>query len=334
MTSKLVLHTDRIPEEKQREVEQLVNKVVPADVEIVNYNHHIEVSWRDINKYNACITLDEILEVNPDAGSDLTSDGEWVYPLDSMKYINSSNPANNPFRQASKIVKFAVPLPNATNMREAFLNNKSMKHLELYIPNAWDCASMLGGMDALEYLDLYAPNAELSIYLYGGKSVEYAKIYAAKTRNLNLNTPNLKKIDAVIPLINNMAYVRGQIDKGSALGILQQITEMPNPEKRGCLMGIHVDHKNDEEIMAEVSRLEEMGWPVTIQWNGTATAQASTTYGLRKPPIYAKVSEYERPDGTVERVLDWGHYVTDPSGYEEFISLEEAYEYFNLPMDE
>ena len=209
-----------------------------------------------------------------------------------------------------------------------------MKHLELYIPKAWNCASMLGGMDALEYLDLYAPNAELSIYMYSCKVLEYAKIYATKTRNISLNAPNLKKIDAVIPLVNNSVKIIGQIDKESALGILCQITETPNPEQRGCTLGIHVDHKQDEEIMAEVARLEEMGWPVTIQWNGTATAQASVTYGLRRPPIYARVIEMERPDGTTERVLDWGHYVTDPSGYEEFRSVEEAREYYGLPEED
>ena len=160
----VVLHTDRVDDETLNQLDEVLYNEKFSNIRLGQYNHHIEISRRDINKYNACTTIAEILEVNPDAGSDLTSDGEWVYPLDSMKYFNS-NPANNPFRQESKIVKFAVPLPNASNMREAFGNNKSMKHLELYIPKAGDCASMLGGMDALEYLDLYAPNAELSIYI-------------------------------------------------------------------------------------------------------------------------------------------------------------------------
>ena len=65
-----------------------------------------------------------------------------------------------------------------------------------------------------------------------------------------------------------------------------------------------------------------------MQWNGTATAQASATYGLRRQPIYAKRGTMELPDGTTELYLDWGHYVTnwEQNGYMEFASLEEAEE--------
>ena len=98
-------------------------------------------------------------------------------------------------------------------------------------------------------------------------------------------------------------------------------------------LGIHVDHKTDAEVLDAIANAEANGWTMTVQWNGTPTAQASVTYGLRKPPIYAKVSEMERPDGTTERVMDWGHYVTNPEDYQEFLSLEEAREYFGLPVE-
>jgi hypothetical protein len=51
--------------------------------------------------------------------------------------------------------------------------------------------------------------------------------------------------------------------------------------------------------------------------------------------IYAKAGELERPDGTTERILDWGHYVTrwEERGYEQFRSLESAYEYFGLEQE-
>ena len=45
--------------------------------------------------------------------------------------------------------------------------------------------------------------------------------------------------------------------------------------------------------------------------------------------IYARVSEH---DG--ERFLDWGDYVTDSSGYEEFESVEAAREYYGLPAED
>lgn len=97
-------------------------------------------------------------------------------------------------------------------------------------------------------------------------------------------------------------------------------------------LGIHVDHKTDEEVLAAISAAEEAGWTMAVQWNGTPTAQASTM--AMGQLIYAKVGEMERPDGTTEKYLDWGHYVTDweARGYETFRSLASAYRYFELPM--
>ncbi|MBR5185596.1 MAG: hypothetical protein IKW19_04790 [Akkermansia sp.] len=95
-------------------------------------------------------------------------------------------------------------------------------------------------------------------------------------------------------------------------------------------IGIHVDHKADDEVLEAIANAEARGWTLTVQWNGTPTAQTAATYGLRKPPIYARVSEKENG----ERYLDWGHYVTDPSGYEQFRSVEAAREYFGLPDEE
>lgn len=96
-------------------------------------------------------------------------------------------------------------------------------------------------------------------------------------------------------------------------------------------LGVHVDYQNAESVIEAISAAEAKGWTLTVQWNGTATAAASMTYGMRKPPIFARVSERELSDGTTERTLDWGHYVTDPEGYEEFSSVEEAREHYGLP---
>lgn len=92
--------------------------------------------------------------------------------------------------------------------------------------------------------------------------------------------------------------------------------------------------KADINYVPEVELPEEVtegkGWTLTVQWNDTQTAQASTM--AAGSLIYAKVGEHELPDGTTERYLDWGHYVTDweARGYEQFRSLESAYEYFGL----
>ena len=124
-----------------------------------------------------------------------------------------------------------------------------------------------------------------------------------------------------------------KLNKESALRVLNSIPAYTSGSHK-LTIGIHIDHKTDEEVLAAIDAANAKGWTLTVQWNGTPTAQAATTYGLRKPPIYARVSEIERPDGTTERYLDWGHYVTDPTGYEEFRSVEAAREYFGLPMPE
>ena len=48
MATKLVLHTDRISEEQLAQVEQLLNKIVPADIPVEKYNHLIELPWQGI----------------------------------------------------------------------------------------------------------------------------------------------------------------------------------------------------------------------------------------------------------------------------------------------
>jgi hypothetical protein len=89
-------------------------------------------------------------------------------------------------------------------------------------------------------------------------------------------------------------------------------------------------------VLAAIADAESKGWTLTVQWNGTATAQTASTFGLRKPPIYAKLGTMERLDGSTVSVLDWGHYVTnwEENGYQEFASVEEAEEYFNINQAE
>lgn len=126
-----------------------------------------------------------------------------------------------------------------------------------------------------------------------------------------------------------------QITGAQTIAILNSIPTWTDGASHPITMGIHIDHQNDEEVVAAITAAEEKGWTVTVQWNGTPTAQTASTFGLRKPPIYAKLSSVEHPDGTTENFLDWGHYVTnaEENGYQEFTSIEEAYEHFNLEME-
>lgn len=132
-----------------------------------------------------------------------------------------------------------------------------------------------------------------------------------------------------------------QLDKDSALRVLNTIGTIPEDIREGrsfsLHIGIHIDHQQDEEVITaiEAAGTNGKGWNVIVQWKGTATAaSAASTFGLRQPPIFARVGEVAMPNGTTERVLDWGHYVTDPTGYMEFASVVEAREYFGLPEDD
>lgn len=123
-------------------------------------------------------------------------------------------------------------------------------------------------------------------------------------------------------------------DKETALRIFDDIP-VTNSSDRGIGIGIHIDYENDADILAAIENAKtNKNWIVSVRYNGTRTSPASTM--AMGTLIYAKVGEMERPDGTTEQYLDWGHYVTnwEERGYEQFRSLESAYRYFGLPEDD
>ena len=131
-------------------------------------------------------------------------------------------------------------------------------------------------------------------------------------------------------------FQREALDKDSTLRILNSIPSYDDGS-HPLTIGIHKDYKTDEEILTAITNAEEKRWTLSVQWNGRAgatgtTTTSSSTFSLRKPLIYAKLGEIENPNGEKELFLDWGHYVTnwEENGYQEFSSLKEAYEHFNL----
>lgn len=304
---KLVVHTDRADETQLEAVTALLERVLPQFIEVVRYNHNMEISWRDINKYAECRNKADLQAVNPNYLKDLTSDGEWVYPLTKLTGGWSQVFTGSPAKKAYYYI------PAMTGLNEL---------------NTWS--------GVLEYVEIYAPKLQqLHQGFYNNKG------------NSKLNT-----VYGYLPLVNNgYAAFRGNdklsifeidlpslssgsdmfgwcvLNKESALRILNSIPAYTSGS-HPLTIGIHIDHQTDEEVLAAIANAEAKGWTLTVQWNGTPTAQAAVTYGLRKPPIYARVSEH---DG--KRFLDWGHYVTDTTGYEEFRSVEAAREYFGLPEE-
>ena len=120
------------------------------------------------------------------------------------------------------------------------------------------------------------------------------------------------------------------LDAGSAVRVLHSLPAWASGEHK-LTIGIHIDHQADEEVIAAIEAAEVKGWTLTVQWNGTPGTSTASTFALRRRPVYAKLGA-PLEDGTP--TLDWGHYVTYPSGYSEFASLEEAKEYFNIKDDE
>lgn len=337
----LVVHTDRVSDELLAAVKATAEAAMPDGATLVQYNHNMEISWRDINKYAACTNIADMIAVNPDFKKDLTSDGEWVYPLPEMvnpaqRYPNESY--LNAGLCGSEVTAFLIDLPKATSLNDFMRQCERLRKARIYAPLC-KTAVIAIGRGLLSEVEFYLPNAEtINSLIIDCPNLERIKIYAPKATNFSAQrNPKLREIDGEFPMLSAAeeayGFAEAQLNKDSTLRILNSIPAYTSGSHR-LTIGIHVDHKTDEEVLEAIANAEAKGWSLTVQWNGTPTAQAATTYGLRKPSIYARVSEIERPDGTVERHLEWGHYVTDPTVYEEFRSVEAAREYYGLPAED
>lgn len=312
--SKLIVHTDRVADDLLEQVRATAEAYLPAGVELVQYNHNMEISWRDINKYAACVTKADMRAVNPDYANDFTSEGEWVYLLDSF---NGNDHHNGLFTNNSKIKKINIELPAMKNGESMFLGASNMTECILRCPVATALNDFTLSCNNLTFLEIYAPNAHDVTYGFGHR------------HNPSMKLSHFRFLAPTKISQAKMAWENTILSKESVLNIVENIPAWSSGTHLLDL-GIHIDHQTDEEVLAAISNAEAKGWTLTVQWNGTPTAAASVMRFGRL--IYAKVGEHELPDGTTERVLAWGHYVTDETGYETFRSLESAYEYFGLPM--
>ena len=356
--NKLVIHTDRAVNSQVIAVTALLESIHPQNIDVVQYNHNIEVSWRDVtvhvpptevNKYDHCTTVSEIAAVNPDYKNDLTSDGGWGYALFNLrssaslfdgdtslkrfglKILPKVTSTNNMFRNSS-IEELTLSLPKVTNFSSIHLNNATgfcasatkLARAEITIPLASNQNEAFAGCSALETLILKETISGIIIRICHN---------CRKLFHFRTDAPEITQA--------SLAFNNCILDKDSALHVLQKLA--PYGAENLITLGIHVDHKYDPEVNLALKKAdikyeptvelpeevtEGKGWSLTVQWNGTPTSSASTM--AMGSLIYAKVGEYELPDGTTERVLYWGHYVTNTEGYETFRSLESAYKYFNL----
>lgn len=318
---KIIVHTDRLEDEQLASVEDMLGRFVPQFIEVVQYNHHIEVSWMDANKYALCTNATELCSVEPEKvvresygfgdavyTTDFTSDGQFGYPIPKMATLNTTGYGGSVFAKTPAEI-FRISAPALINGGRC-LRLISSKEIYLDAPN----------------VNTFSDNGLLKTEKIWCNSEKIEDMYNA------FNSPYLREVQIVFPLLKTgkWAFEKSILNKESTLRILNSIPEWSDGKTHELTIGIHVDHQADDEVLDAIANAESRGWTLTVQWNGKPTAQAATTYGLRKPPIYAKVSEMENG----ERYLDWGHYVSDPTGYEEFRSVEAAREHFGLPDED
>lgn len=300
-TQKLYVEAIETSHEK---IDDLASRVVPMNLEVVY------LPWRW--KYELCTDEAGLQSVNANYKTDLTVDGKWVYELPNLAWGYKT------FDGATQLTEFLPKsLDSLKGTEFTFSKCKKLKTWNTRFPVASSLSRAF--MDAgLEVFDLDGDSVKATQFMY-------------TFANCKLRVFNAKLTGTITEA--RYFFFGCELNKESVLRIADAI-----PSKSGLEihLGVHKDHENDPEVLDAIATMEANGWKVTEQFNGTATTQTATTYGLRRKPIYAKAVEMETPDGNIERVLDWGHYVTDAEerGYMEFSSVEEAEEYYNIKKEE
>lgn len=333
----IVVHTDRLDDTQFAAVTDLIERIVPRGVVVERYNHHIEISWRDINKYAACTTNEEMAAINPDYRNDVTSDGYWVWNLPNM-------------------VNFAVRYSG--DYRTSGLCTGTAKKVKLVLDKVKSVDSICRDMPNLEEAVLIAPQADyygihtfhnckklkkahvevhampyMSGFLSDCPALEEVSGVCGATEGYPVGGSKLRHWRLELPKLKTAGGLcaSAQLTKESALFLLNTIPAWSDGSSHPISLGIHIDHQTDEDIINAIAEAEAKGWTLTLRWNGTPTSGVST---LDLKEIYAKVVEYEMGDYTDENgnrcMLDWGHYVTDTTGYKLFFSIYEAEQYFKL----
>ena len=326
-----VIQTDRIEGKLLENVDSLLNDGFGSNFRKTHYNHNMEISWRNINKYAHCVTVGDVLAVNADYKNDLTSDGEWVYPLPNLKngkelflranikkinqIFSSLTTGDLCFSWCDKVTEAVLSFPALTSAYR-LIYDSDIQVLRLSIPK-----TLTSIFEAFPY------NFNMKEFYCDFSHVTNAQGAFMEYRNLEVLDTDWSALSSASRMFNGSRMPKNIILR--VLNTIPSYTSGSHP----ITLGIHVDHQTDDEVLAAIANAEAKGWVVTVQWNGTPTAQTTSTFGLRKPSIYAKLSEIERPDGSKEQIIDWGHYVSNPEDYEEFSSLEDAYEHFGLPND-
>ena len=201
--------------------------------------------------------------------------------------------------------------------------NATRTHLELNPSSAGGGASGDVGTDYMSYI--FAGDGTFSIDGEMPNLTNGEYMFHSYYTGLTSFTADLSALTNGHYMFHNR-----QLNKESALRVLNTIPSYSSGN-HPLMLGIHVDHQADEEVLAAIDSATAKGWTLTTQWNGTPTSGVSLM-GLDE--IYAK--KEQNPDGMyvdsngVRYMVDWGHMVTSPDatpaelGYKLYYSLDEA----------
>lgn len=369
---KLIIHTDRISDTEVQAVTDLIERVVPQNVVVERYNHNMEISWRDINKYAKCKTRDDVVAINPDYINDLTSDGEWVYPMPEMTTF-----ANNPngdwwsgFFFRSPIKKIKAVFPKCTYCHAFFGGANNIADADVEFPIATRVSAPARSIYKLKKLRIVAPlaTASDSAFYWNQCRNQDWYIYYPKTKNMqsmfadcwyieeikgefgmeatNLNyaykkCPMLRVFPTNYPQAQtaDAMFNECQIPGEAAIAVLNSFPAYTSGT-HNVTMGIHVDYQNDPAVLAALDNATAKGWTIERQWNGTPTNTAST-FGFTR--IWARKAEAEQGEyvdsNGVRWHIAWCHSLSTPDGstpedhgYELYRNVEAAMEYWGLQL--
>ena len=348
----LIIHTDRIAEEEEKKVTYLIAREMPLQLTAQRYNHNIEISWRDINKYATCTNLAQMKAVNADFANDLTSEGEWVYPLPEL--VNCSvNWGEMVFGDhktqhgRTRLKKWCVPLPKLK------FSNSMFRYCEALENEVWELPSMVNynfcmfdnALKNIPYIKLILPSCTKIDHLfhYGATKAKHIVVEGDKITSALSSFPYMKNIEKIelntskvtdatglyhssLPLTDfPLEYpalstaprmlINCQITGYQAITILNSIPTWTDGKTHEITLGIHIDYQNDAEVLAAIDNATAKGWTVTTQWTGTPTSGAST-FGFKR--IWARktqdnMGQYVDADGTRWQV-EWCDMISAPDG--------------------
>lgn len=134
-------------------------------------------------------------------------------------------------------------------------------------------------------------------------------------------------------------FTTSRLDKESALRVLTSIPAYTDGQTHALTMGIHVDHKEDADVLTAIENAIARGWSLTVQYNGTASVQVASESRIAEKLWFKRIEDsagnYIDESGT-RYYIDWGNYIGSPEGenaelgYTPFATLEEALEEWKL----